>query len=184
MNIIFLDVDGVLNISTPSPEHLRYDIELPGGTFTVNLNPAHGEQLLQLALDTDSELVWGSYWENNAATYIAPLIGLPWMPVMKIQKWKFSSFGGPDKAYSAKLYASGRKFVYFDDEYDLGTYLSPEFGENSGKHIYVDHVYGLLPRHLQTAKDYLINNVFPACVVCNTQNDEHEDYCSSVTVRL
>lgn len=150
--LIFVDVDGVLNPITPSESHARLDLTLPGGAFTVFLSPNHGEDLLQLALETNAELVWGTMWEDHANEYVGPNVGLPYLPVMKIYRAKMSSLLGQDKAYSAQLYAKGRKFVYFDDEKDIGYHLQ---GSNC-KHIWVDPEYGLKEDHLVKAREFLL----------------------------
>jgi hypothetical protein len=146
--IIFVDVDGVLNSKNGTSEYL---FTLPEGTFKVKLTPEHGEMLKDLAESTDAELVWGTMWEESAPIHIAPVLGLPEMPVMKIQRYKMSSLIGHDKAFSAKNYAKGRRFVFFDDADDLGRYLKG----TDGLHIYVNPDKGLQWDHIVTAANYL-----------------------------
>ena len=151
--LIFLDVDGMFNPIVPSENHVRHDITLPNGSsFTVFLNPKHGEEILKLALDTDAELVWGTMWQEQANEYIGPNVGLPTLPVMRVLTYKMSSTLGLDKAYSAQLYANGRKFVYLDDEVDIGLHIK----DSIGKHIWVDPEYGLRPEHIVKAREFLL----------------------------
>lgn len=154
--ILFLDVDGVLNPHSPSPKHKRFEFTMPGGTFGVYLDPSMGEAVLQLSLDTDSDLVWGTLWGENANEFIGPVVGLPVLPVMEIKSWKFSATTGASKAFTATSYANGRKFAYLDDEPDLGHYLE-YFKTTNGRHVYVPEYYGLTSEHLEQAKNHLMN---------------------------
>jgi hypothetical protein len=177
-SLIFVDVDGVLNPVKPSGTHQAFSFTVTNGTFIVYLDPAQGKWLTDLAAETNSELVWCTYWEHNASKFIAPVLGLPEMPYIPIKLWKMDASLGSHKAHSALDYAGSNKFAYFDDEYDIGYHLT---GSN-GTHIYVDPEDGLQPHHIAQAKNYLMNEVLPACVVCNGQNGRHADYCSPVTV--
>jgi hypothetical protein len=147
-NLILVDVDGVLNPSTPSENHKTYTI----GLFKVYLNPVHGSWLIDLADRTDSELVWCTMWEENAPIKIAPKVGLPEMPFIPISRFKMSSSFGADKAYSAKKYADGRKFVAFEDEWDFQHHL---YGSN-GHQVIVDYTTGLQKSHISQAEHYLL----------------------------
>jgi len=148
-SLIFIDVDGVLNPDSQRDGFTEYNIL----DFTVYLNPVHGEWLLNLAKETNSELVWGTMWEDLANVHIASKIGLPQLPVMKIQQNRWGESTGASKAYSAKLYAKDRTFVFFDDEVDLGNYLGDV---PSGEHIRVKPYLGLLENHIFKARDFLI----------------------------
>lgn len=151
-SLILVDVDGVLNPSTPSPDYVKHNISVYETTYSVHLNPAHGWWLKDLAAKTDSQLVWCTYWEKNAPKSIAPVLGLPEMPVIPMKLWKMGCSLGAEKAYSAMQYVGiDTKFAYFDDEWDINAFL----GKN-GKHIWVDPEYGLTEKHIAAAEEYLM----------------------------
>jgi hypothetical protein len=154
VSIIFVDVDGVLIPFTNQPGYQRFDFTHEGGQHSIQLNPSHGKWLTDLAAETGARLVWGSMWEHNAAKHIAPLVGLPDMPVMKIQRWKMSSTIEQDKAFSAINYAKGEFFVYLDDEFFIQHRLEQE--NANGVHIYVDPDIGLTTHHINLAKYCLL----------------------------
>ncbi|MGX1475013.1 UNVERIFIED_CONTAM: hypothetical protein RKD50_003821 [Streptomyces canus] len=83
----------------------------------VWLNPSHGQALLQL---TDRyDLVWATTWREEANTFIAPVLGLPPLPVVD---WPTTLTPGPDgtfwKTRHLVNHAEGRPFVWLDDELD------------------------------------------------------------------
>ncbi len=111
--LLLLDVDGPLNPYAAKP-HLRpagygtHRIPMDNGrpiglptdlvthaqrrrTLRVWLNPTHGSMLL--ALTDVVELHWATSWEHHANTVIAPLIGLPTLPVLT-----FSDFAPLDES--------------------------------------------------------------------------------------
>jgi HAD domain in Swiss Army Knife RNA repair proteins len=147
-SLLMVDVDGMLNPNIPSVNHVTYKIN----GFTVYLNPEHGSWLIDLATRTNSELVWCTYWEANAPKLVAPKVGLPEMPYIPIHVFKMSASVGANKAYSAKKYADGRKFVMLEDEFDVKHFL---FGSN-GHQVYVDPDTGLQRSHIEQAYNYLV----------------------------
>lgn len=152
-NLILVDVDGVLNPDSPSDSHTAHKLLVRGSQYTVHLNVKHGEWLVQLAEETDSELVWCTYWEKDAPEILAPILSLPVMAFVPIKLWKMGVSLGAEKAHSAKEYAGNRKFAYFDDEYDIADYLT----DTNGVHIYVDPDAGLQPYHVAQAKHFLLS---------------------------
>ncbi|WP_442911048.1 HAD domain-containing protein [Kitasatospora sp. NBC_01266] len=79
----------------------------------VWLNPGHGAELAALPF----ELVWATTWEDEANTFIAPLIGLPELP--------FIAGSTPRPTPGGKVFwktpeivswAAGRAFAWVDDE--------------------------------------------------------------------
>lgn len=153
-NLILVDVDGVLNPSTPSSDHEVHHFKVMGCVYKVHLNPAHGQWLTELAVNTDSQLVWCTYWENHAPEFIAPVLGLPEMPVIKMQFYKMGISLGGEKAYSAEQYVGDSKFAYFDDEWDIGVNLKSP----NGWHIWVDPDEGLTEKHIELAEDFLLRD--------------------------
>lgn len=115
--LLFLDVDGALiPFGLPPEEYPTY----PGprddesSPLLARLNPDHGPRLLGLPC----ELVWATAWEHEANEGVAPLIGLPQLPVVVFP---------PDDAEDERIglhfktrtlidWASGRPFAWVDDE--------------------------------------------------------------------
>lgn len=101
---VLVDVDGVLNPLVTCdplqcachPGWVRKQVLPEGDTYDVMLHPGHGRKLVELAADTGSELVWASYWEAHANTWIAPRVGLPEMPWVPIDAFpELSDWIGP-----------------------------------------------------------------------------------------
>ncbi|WP_143020152.1 HAD domain-containing protein [Sinosporangium album] len=115
--LLLVDVDGVLNpLGRPSPEFRRYQCHVEGETYTVYLNSKHGTRLLALAVETGAELVWATTWEHWANDWIAPRIGLPALPVIKLPPNVRGEFGELFKTPAIAEYVAGRPFVWFDDQ--------------------------------------------------------------------
>lgn len=153
MNIIFIDVDGVLNPWKPASDFIRHDISVLGTVYAVYLNPQHGDWLKQLAKDTSSELVWGTTWQELANPEISVRIGLPELPYLTLKPAKFRESLGSIKGRAAVEYAKSEKFVYFDDEQDIGSNI----GGSNGLHICVNYQTGLQLSHIETARSYLLS---------------------------
>ncbi|MGW4379510.1 HAD domain-containing protein [Kitasatospora sp. NPDC004531] len=118
--LLYVDVDGVLNPVFPHPDEDFDSHTLLG--YSVLLSPRHGEWLRELADHYD--LVWATTWEFEANRYIAPLLGLPELPVVKFSGYVpqpgdprvplmelFSAF----KWAPLLRYAEGRPFAWVDD---------------------------------------------------------------------
>jgi hypothetical protein len=116
--LLFLDVDGPLipfrarpfrarpaTSVVPSPEH--------GNPLLDRLRPQDGRQLLGLAC----ELVWATTWMAEANEIVAPLLGLPELPVVD---WPDTGDDPPPgvhwKTEGLVRWAAGRPFVWLDDE--------------------------------------------------------------------
>lgn len=93
--VVALDVDGVLNADDNARlalHHLFLEAEhLPKSPFVhgrgeeslsveAGLNPAHGHWINDL-LARGVEVVWATTWEAAANHYIAPLLGVPDLPL-------------------------------------------------------------------------------------------------------
>lgn len=109
--LLLLDVDGPLNpYSTNGARPDGYTTHRLGG-FQVWLNPDHGPALSAL----DYELVWATSWEDEANASIAPVIGLPQLPVIL---WPGDA-GILDLCFKTPMivkWAQGRPFAWVDDE--------------------------------------------------------------------
>jgi HAD domain in Swiss Army Knife RNA repair proteins len=149
MKYIFIDVDGVLNTDYVAPGGLTV-LAKPGnaGPFKLNLNPEHGKWLLKLAENTDSSLVWGSTWKEHANEWVGSHIGLPDIPHLT-----FPSYDSPEraKATAAMDLAGDSRFVYFDDWFNISSYIH----DCNGHHIWVDPHHGLKKEHIEEAERFL-----------------------------
>jgi len=120
--LLLIDVDGPLNpyAAKPTRRPAGYDtyrlapLGIPKDKpLRVWLNKDHGPMLTEFAAENDCKLVWCTTWENDANSMIAPLIGLPELPVINFgwtaHKWK----------YNAVLdYSAGEPFVWLDDDFN------------------------------------------------------------------
>ncbi|MEY9958806.1 hypothetical protein [Streptacidiphilus sp. MAP5-52] len=135
--LLLLDVDGPLNPYAAKP-HQR-----PGGYEThrwmtprweaaerrrlseegqpnkrpkplrVWLNPGHGALLAELPVD----LVWATTWEEEANTYVSPVLGLPELPFIAWPSPRSAPAGGVFwKTPSVVEWAVGRPFCWLDDD--------------------------------------------------------------------
>ncbi|MGW1980711.1 HAD domain-containing protein [Streptomyces sp. NPDC001889] len=118
--LLYLDVDGVLN---PAGPHPRPDFDthtLPG--FRVLLSPRHRDWLREPA--QVYALHWATTWEEDANTHIAPPLGLPALPVVRLTGYRPRP-GDPrvpvtELFYAAKWapllrHAGRRPFAWLDD---------------------------------------------------------------------
>ena len=115
--LLFLDVDGTL-IPFGAPQADPADTatpmrRLPAGAnpLLARINPSHGPQLSSMPC----QLVWATTWMSDANDAIAPLLGLPALPLVD---WPDTDDGGPTHWKTAPLvaWAAGRSFVWVDDE--------------------------------------------------------------------
>lgn len=112
--LLLIDVDGVLNPYAARGLPAGFTRHTLGG-FRVLLATQHGQWLNELR--GDFELVWCTTWEEQANSLIGPVLGLPRLPVIKVN----DSAGY--RGYTWKLPAvqaavGDRPLVWLDD--DLG----------------------------------------------------------------
>jgi hypothetical protein len=113
--VLFLDVDGPLipfggpRRGGPVPADIRRAAR--GNPLLERLDPRHGTWLAALPCD----LVWATTWGADANDVIAPLLGLPALPVVD---WPEGDEPGPVhwKTRGLVAWAAGRPFVWVDDE--------------------------------------------------------------------
>ncbi|MEV4615833.1 HAD domain-containing protein [Kitasatospora sp. NPDC049258] len=118
--LLYLDVDGVLNPLHPH-RAAEFDSHALLG-FTVLLSGRHGEWLRELSGRYD--LVWATTWEEEANRHIAPLLGLPPLPVVRFTGYVprpddprvplLDLFSGRKWAPIVR-HAGGRPFAWVDD---------------------------------------------------------------------
>lgn len=118
--LLFLDVDGTLipfgttTAAQPgmSQDHAEAPV-LPADAHPLlhKVNPKHGRRLETLPCD----LVWATTWTSDANDVLAPLLGLPTLPVVN---WPdYDEVGVLHwKTRGLVAWAQGRPFVWVDDE--------------------------------------------------------------------
>ncbi|MEO3789268.1 HAD domain-containing protein [Nonomuraea sp. B10E15] len=125
--LLFLDVDGPLIPFGPPPEHHPDGHPIYGTSgalrdtgsnpLLTRINPAHGPRLSALPCD----LVWATTWMDDANACVAPILGLPRLPVVD---WPEPSDldeqdgrnGLHGKTRALVGWAAGRSFAWVDDE--------------------------------------------------------------------
>jgi hypothetical protein len=109
--LVFLDVDGPL-IPFGAPDgYPAYTSVREGNPLLVRIDPALGPRLAALP----GELVWATTWVDVANEVVAPLLGLPPLPVVT---WADGSIdeGLHWKTRQLCTWADGRPFAWIDDE--------------------------------------------------------------------
>ncbi|MFI6099794.1 HAD domain-containing protein [Lentzea sp. NPDC051213] len=146
--LLFLDVDGPLlpfgdGIAHRGPQH--------DNPLLSRLDPLHGPWLAALPC----ELVWATTWMDDANELLAPLLGLPRLPVAT---WpddpstedQDAREGLHWKTRGLVAHAAGRPFIWVDDE--LTDKDRDWVHKNHGAKALLHRVN---PRHGLTDADYL-----------------------------
>ncbi|MFE6868137.1 hypothetical protein ACFVFS_16430 [Kitasatospora sp. NPDC057692] len=85
----------------------------PAKPLRVWLNPEHGPALAALPFD----LAWATTWEHEANDFLAPLLGLPVLPVITWSEPRPQPEGGVFwKTPDIVAWAAGRPFAWVDDQ--------------------------------------------------------------------
>lgn len=125
--LLFLDVDGTLlpagGVQKPTTlEEWNAKWQNSSNPYLARLTPEHGPRLLALSCD----LMWATAWMEDANEVIAPLLGLPELPVVDLGE--LPEIDDPvfsEDDWTAVLHwktralveiAAGRPFVWIDDE--------------------------------------------------------------------
>jgi len=155
---LLVDVDGVLNAITTSAERGRLIYkegwvhkwaELPIGRFRLLCNPACGPLLTRLAADTGAELAWGTTWEDDANTWVGPLVGLPVLPVAPVSGYR-------SKADGVVPWTNGRPFVWFDDQLSVALRTAELAADRPHLVVETDPSVGLTAEHIGIAREWLL----------------------------
>ncbi|GHF97816.1 MULTISPECIES: HAD domain-containing protein [Amycolatopsis] len=107
--LLFLDVDGPLIPFGGSPRTYGTGTDL-GNPLLSRIDPSLGPQLLALGC----ELVWATTWAHDANECIAPLLGLPPLPVLDCPDEGLPGLHW--KTAPIVEWAAGRPFAWIDDE--------------------------------------------------------------------
>lgn len=116
--LLFLDVDGPLIPFGGPPEDYPAYQESEASPVLSRVNPAHGPRLLGLG----GELVWATAWEDDANTYVGPILGLPelevvhWPEPTLLEAVYDEEHGLHWKTRAIVQWAEGRPFAWIDDE--------------------------------------------------------------------
>ena len=116
--LLFLDVDGTLlpyaGARLPSTLGEWADWQGTANPQLTKVDRAHGPRLLAL----DCALVWATAWMHDANAVIAPLLGLPELPVADLPEAPEQDEAGVLhwKTRTLVSTAAGRPFVWVDDE--------------------------------------------------------------------
>jgi hypothetical protein len=157
--LVLLDVDGVLNpFERPHRGFRRFRCAPNGVLFKLWLNAAHGQWLLDLVESTGSELVWASYWCDEANNWVGPRVGLPALSYVPIPRFPGIEEGGTLGAWKARHVAKwveGRPFVWFEDEPDVTECIAAEDGVDRHLLVRVDPMVGLTEEHIGQAAQWL-----------------------------
>jgi hypothetical protein len=158
---VLLDVDGVLNPDRWQHGFRSHQVVVDFSTYEVRLNPEHGEWLKALTEDFGAELLWASFWNEDANDHIGPRLGLPRLPVVEIDETILEIPGALStreaewKSACVASWADLRPFVWFDDAEGLEekVLLHPQIG----RHLIVpvDGRRGLTWEHVETARKWL-----------------------------
>lgn len=133
--VVAVDVDGVIAVDPESADGVeelagkgyeRHEFDRPGSDGqpvrgSVWLRAEHGAWLRELA-ERGAELVWATSWNQVAADWLAPRLGLPVMPVIEVPDWG-ARFGWSAKRDPIHQWVGGRPLAWIDD-----TWGGKEFG--------------------------------------------------------
>jgi hypothetical protein len=157
---VLLDVDDVLNPDFSAAVRKRLVhrdgwvtrwCDLPEGRFRLFVNPRHGTWLRELVRETGVRLAWGTTWQDAANQYVAPLLGLPRLPVAPMM-------AGTVKAPSMVPWTEGTPFAWIDnDEWELG--VARRLAEGIGQEflpVLVDERTGLTEEHIARVRDWAL----------------------------
>ena len=108
--LLLLDVDGVLIPYAAAEQPTGFEAQTLLGEL-VWLAPYHGAWLRPLC--DRFQLIWATGWEHDANRLIAPILGLPELPVIEFPR---NAAGRFTKLHTVARYAADRPLVWIDDE--------------------------------------------------------------------
>ncbi|MCD0445808.1 hypothetical protein LO763_19555 [Glycomyces sp. A-F 0318] len=149
--LLFLDVDGTV---IPFGRHNSNKAATAAAEpYLAGIDPTLGDRLTGFPC----ALVWATTWEDHANTVLAPLLGLPRLPVVR---WPAPSSADERedrwwnlhwKTRALTTWAGGRPFVWVDDEI-TGADIDWVAARHPGRALLhpVDAAKGLTHRDLAT----------------------------------
>lgn len=157
--LILLDVDGVLApFRRPGPAWQAHRLTCHDGTYNVLLNPEHGPALLELADAVGADLVWATMWSHDANARIAPVLGLPQLPVIDMREAvePEGNYRVHRKTPMVAEYVQGRPFVWFDDELTKHdkVWLKAHSSVGDFRLIHTGWQHGVTPKHFEQAQEW------------------------------
>jgi hypothetical protein len=157
--LVLVDVDGVLNPARSHAPGYRGQWVFPGGlAHRLLLNPSHGPMLTELAEAAEAELVWASYWQNRANTWVAPRVGLPalrFVPIPRHWRPRTRPSAGCWKGRHVASWVGQGPFVWFEDDADAIACLAGQPGLGRHLAVKVDPLIGLTSSHVEQARAWL-----------------------------
>ncbi|WP_141583892.1 HAD domain-containing protein [Actinomadura sp. WMMA1423] len=118
--LLFLDVDGPLIPFGPGDHPAYRPAPSPhagSNPLLARIDPAHGPRLRALPC----ELVWATTWMDDANECVAPILGLPRLPMVSwphdpAAEERDQRHGLHWKTRALVAWAAGRPFAWVDDE--------------------------------------------------------------------
>ncbi|MBF6174182.1 HAD domain-containing protein [Nocardia blacklockiae] len=118
-HLLFLDVDGTLlpyqRSASPASERDWAAWQHPSNPVLSRLDRSLGERLLAL----DCDLVWATGWGEDANQVLAPVLGLPVLPVITLPEYPGGDYYEDELHWKTRALvaaAAGRSFIWVDDE--------------------------------------------------------------------
>ncbi|MBB5916947.1 hypothetical protein BJY24_005859 [Nocardia transvalensis] len=117
-HLLFLDVDGTLLPRGAEPAENEIDWaawQHRSNPALSRLNRRLGDQLLALGCD----LRWATGWGDDANRVLAPVLGLPQLPVVTLPEYPGGDYYDDELHWKTRTLvgiAAGRSFIWIDDE--------------------------------------------------------------------
>ncbi len=157
--LLFLDVDGTLlpcgTAGSPVREVDWSTWQQPSNPLLSRLTRSLGDRLLALGC----ELMWATGWGVDANRVLAPILGLPQLPVVALPEYPVGDYYDDELHWKTRTLvemAAGRSFIWIDDEIRQQDWTWV-CGNHPGRALLhrVDGLQGLLDADFTTLTDWL-----------------------------